>query len=321
MVCRCSTRSIAYGDGAVSARASSEMLGLGPIATIRPLRCGDGGRRGAGHQPRSKASMRQAAIPPPSSPILPISCIWVTRLKVVPDAVAMPRAARSKDARPGLCGARRHGASVAGLADAAQGASRKPNCRAMPLMAAEMVLIRLAYAAELPSGEDLVALARSGGSRRAPAAPRPSPAPQAADAERTPSSAARSPSRARPRRRRARPQERNAVLSPRSATSSRLPANGATSSSSNSSKRWCGRSASQPGQIELALEPNAPQGLAKSLQRKLEAWTGARWMVVVARDGGDKPLAQQARDRREGLFMEAREHPDVQRDSRAFSRR
>ena len=56
------------------------------------------------------------------------------------------------------------------------------------LMAAEMVLIRLAYAAELPSGEDLVALARSG-ERAAPAPARPSPAPQAPAAERGPATA------------------------------------------------------------------------------------------------------------------------------------
>jgi DNA polymerase-3 subunit gamma/tau len=66
-----------------------------------------------------------------------------------------------------------------------------------------------------------------------------------------------------------------------------------------------------PGQIEIALEPTAPSGLANELQRKLEAWTGMRWMVVVARDGGDRPLALQARDRRETLFVEARDHPDV----------
>ena len=33
-------------------------------------------------------------------------------------------------------------------------------CRPMPLLAAEMVLIRLAHAVEVPSGEDLVRLAQ-----------------------------------------------------------------------------------------------------------------------------------------------------------------
>jgi len=34
--------------------------------------------------------------------------------------------------------------------------------------------------------------------------------------------------------------------------------------------------------------------------------------VLVAREGGEKPLAQQARDSRDTLFREARVHPDVQ---------
>jgi DNA polymerase-3 subunit gamma/tau len=67
-----------------------------------------------------------------------------------------------------------------------------------------------------------------------------------------------------------------------------------------------------PGQIELALEPHSPPGLPGELSRKLEAWTGQRWMVLVAKEGGDKPLAQQNKDARESLFKEARENPDVQ---------
>src|SRR5205823_1184433 len=65
------------------------------------------------------------------------------------------------------------------------------------------------------------------------------------------------------------------------------------------------------GQIELAFEPGASPGLANELQHKLEAWTGARWMVLVAPDGGERPMAAQARDSRESLFAEARSQPEV----------
>ena len=67
-----------------------------------------------------------------------------------------------------------------------------------------------------------------------------------------------------------------------------------------------------PGQFELALEPSAPQGLANEISRKLEAWTGQRWMVLVAKEGGDKPVAAQAREIRDTAFRAAREHPDIQ---------
>jgi DNA polymerase III subunit gamma/tau len=66
------------------------------------------------------------------------------------------------------------------------------------------------------------------------------------------------------------------------------------------------------GQVELALEPGASPGLPGELSRKLEAWTGRRWMVLVAREGGDTPLAQQKKDARESAFREAREDVAVQ---------
>ena len=66
------------------------------------------------------------------------------------------------------------------------------------------------------------------------------------------------------------------------------------------------------GQFELALEPSAHPGLPGEISRKLEAWTGIRWMVMVAKDGGDKPLPRQRQDNRDSLFLMAREHPDVQ---------
>nr|WP_246104928.1 DNA polymerase III subunit gamma/tau [Rhodoligotrophos appendicifer] len=65
-------------------------------------------------------------------------------------------------------------------------------------------------------------------------------------------------------------------------------------------------------QLDIALEPGAPQGLANELSRKLEQWTGQRWMVSVTKAGGEKPIAEQDRYRRESLFEEARSHPSVQ---------
>jgi DNA polymerase III subunit gamma/tau len=66
-----------------------------------------------------------------------------------------------------------------------------------------------------------------------------------------------------------------------------------------------------PGRLEIGLEPDAPTGLPGELARKLEAWTGNRWLVLVSKEAGEKPLAATARERRESLFREARDHPDV----------
>jgi DNA polymerase-3 subunit gamma/tau len=67
-----------------------------------------------------------------------------------------------------------------------------------------------------------------------------------------------------------------------------------------------------PGQFEIALEPGAHPGLPGEIARKLEAFTGMRWMVMVAKDGGDKPVSRQRQEAKDNLFLAAREHPDVQ---------
>jgi DNA polymerase-3 subunit gamma/tau len=66
-----------------------------------------------------------------------------------------------------------------------------------------------------------------------------------------------------------------------------------------------------PGSIEIALEPNAPAGLAGELARKLEAWTGERWMVSISNEAGEPTLRQQARAHRDSAFTEVRQHPVV----------
>ena len=67
-----------------------------------------------------------------------------------------------------------------------------------------------------------------------------------------------------------------------------------------------------PGQFEIALEPQASPGLPGEIARKLESWTGMRWMVMVAKDGGDKPISRQRQENRDSAFIMAREHPDIQ---------
>ena len=46
--------------------------------------------------------------------------------------------------------------------------------------------------------------------------------------------------------------------------------------------------------------------------RKLEAWTGRRCIVTVARDGGDEPLLKQKSSAEANAMQEARAIPAVQ---------
>lgn len=236
---------------------------------------------------------------------------WVTRLKVAPDAAA--DASRSEAERQR---GREHAAKISmpHLTRAWQmllKGLKEIELHSDQLMAAEMVLIRLAYAANLPSGEDLVRLVREA-----------KPAPQARD-ERPPQ---------RFERDEAPPPIEEGQLAVASAPQERQPQERTPEKRPFAHLRdvvaYIGEKRDiklknqietlmrpirvAPGQIEVALEASAPPGLPGELARKLEAWTGMRWMVLVTKEGGENPLAQQNKDKKDTIFRETREHPDVQ---------
>ena len=74
----------------------------------------------------------------------------------------------------------------------------------------------------------------------------------------------------------------------------------------------------KPGQIELHLLADAPKDLANELGRKLKAWTGERWMISVTEERGETPLGQVRRQREAKLLEEATRHPAVQSVMRHF---
>jgi DNA polymerase-3 subunit gamma/tau len=49
----------------------------------------------------------------------------------------------------------------------------------------------------------------------------------------------------------------------------------------------------EPGLLEFRPGPRAPRTLAGDLQQKLNSWTGTRWSVSIAREGGAPTLAEQ----------------------------
>ncbi|MGH6872624.1 MAG: DNA polymerase III subunit gamma/tau [Rhizomicrobium sp.] len=51
----------------------------------------------------------------------------------------------------------------------------------------------------------------------------------------------------------------------------------------------------EPGQIEFRPSPRAPRTLSGDLAQKLKEWTGARWVVTVAREGGAPTIAERKR--------------------------
>ena len=57
----------------------------------------------------------------------------------------------------------------------------------------------------------------------------------------------------------------------------------------------------KPGNLQVSLVGSAPDQLAGDIARYLSQWTGQRWLVSLAESGGEKTLAEQQRDADEKL--------------------
>lgn len=67
----------------------------------------------------------------------------------------------------------------------------------------------------------------------------------------------------------------------------------------------------EAGRIEVAMTPGAPAGIAGDLGKKLSDWTGQRWMVSVVQAEGAATLHEQAEADKAQKMAEIRAHPLV----------
>ncbi|MCA3555606.1 DNA polymerase III subunit gamma/tau [Aestuariivirga sp.] len=299
-------QAIAYGEGKVKAADVAAMLGLMDrsriIGLFETVMAGDA----KGAIGEIEAQHRDGGDPATILGDLADYVHWVTRLKVVKEG-ALADSSRTEAEKTRGAG---H-AQTCGIAHLTRAWSmllkgiREAELHSDPLMAAEMVLIRLCHAADLPGGEELAKIVKQPQSseRVAPVSAR--------ELLRDTSGA---------------PVESRGAL----AVKPQVPAPTETRAFTSfgdlvalaTEKRDIKLKTDletlirpirvAPGQFELALEPGAHAGLANEIGRKLEAFTGMRWIVMVAKDGGDKPVSRQRQEARDNLFFTAREHPDVQ---------
>jgi len=68
----------------------------------------------------------------------------------------------------------------------------------------------------------------------------------------------------------------------------------------------------EDGRLEVALERNAARGLVTDLSRKLELWTGRRWTVVISNEAGQQTLRSQNEQARDEHARAAEADPRVQ---------
>jgi DNA polymerase-3 subunit gamma/tau len=197
-----------------------------------------------------------------------------------------------------------------------------------PVAAAEMVLVRIAYAADLPTPDDVIR-SLGDGEGTAPAA-RPQgngggiSAGQSASQSFTPRfeaprGSARSSAMASPRP----AEDPVAELNQPEPTAPTLSLGSfeavialAAEKRDITMKMALERDVHlvrfEDGQLEIAVEPNAPRTLVHDLQRKLTAWTNKRWIVVVSKEQGAPTLRAQAEARQAEVERGVQTDPLVQ---------
>lgn len=67
----------------------------------------------------------------------------------------------------------------------------------------------------------------------------------------------------------------------------------------------------EPGRIDLSLTDDAPKMLLNDLTTKLRAWTGRSWLVSLSKEAGGQTLAEMESTKRENAFLDAKSDPTV----------
>jgi DNA polymerase-3 subunit gamma/tau len=198
-----------------------------------------------------------------------------------------------------------------------------------PIDAAEMVLVRIAYAADLPTPDEVIRslgdTARGNGAG-APAASAPRAESRGEAPRSTLSSSLASPARgggmgggAAPA---AAPVDEPIAQVSQTAPTTRvvksfedliaLAAEKRDLTTKSALERDVRLVGFEDGKLELALEASARKSLVGELSKKLNDWTGRRWMVVVSAETGKLSLRAQAEARKAELKNDVRGDPLVQ---------
>ena len=299
-------QAIAYGEGVVKAADVAGMMGL--IDKSRIIDLFDAVMSGDTAKAIHEVEMQYEGGGDPETILNDLADFvhWVTRLKVVRDSALNDASRTEIEKTQGSDYATRIG--MAHLSRAWQMLLKgitEVSFAAQPLLAAEMVLIRLAHAADFPQGEELLKMAKPAAAEKSLPIRMQQNSRRDAPAPETVGSLA----------------VKAEVQPPQTPTETRAFSTFADIIAIAVEKRDVKLKGDlerfvrpirvAPGQVELALEQGASPGLPGELSRKLEAWTGRRWMVLVAREGGDKPLAMQKKDARESAFREVRDDANV----------
>lgn len=326
-------RALAHVAGTVGEADTRALLGLADRTQVFDLF--ESTMKGAAAQALSQLGEAYRAGADPAIVVQDLLDVthWLTRLKVAPDLADDPTVPEAERGRgktlaaslPMAVLARTWQMLLKGLAEIQVAAS--------PLAAAEMLLVRLAYAAELPTPAELVAgLASAPGkpatvSGNSGAARAGSASPAAPGVSAVSASNVRAPSGgSQAQALRSEPAPQGEPAAPAEQPD---PQNFVDVVALFEARREALMHAHltshvhlvkfEPGRIEINPEPQAPRDLPARMMELLQRWTGRRWVVVInANQAGAPTLSQQAHRAREAQKEAAAAHPLVDEVLKAF---
>jgi DNA polymerase-3 subunit gamma/tau len=202
-----------------------------------------------------------------------------------------------------------------------------------PIAAAEMVLVRIAYAADLPTPDEVIR-SLGEGNAAASSAPRPSGNGGVAASSAAPPAAVTAVPVPRPDAPRASLARSSGATAPVALARAAEPQPAAPAVPTIAVSRFEDLLALaetrrdlpmksalerdvrlvrfEDGKLEIALEPGAAKTLVNDLSRKLAEWTGRRWLVVVSAEAGAPTVRSQLQAREAELKAGVRGDPLVQ---------
>ena len=191
-----------------------------------------------------------------------------------------------------------------------------------PAAAAEMVLVRIAYVADMPTPDEAIRMLEQNGGASpviGSAAPRSAPAvsPSSSMQSSPPRTSSAPRSSAEPRRVR---NITEPIADAQSAPALKLNSFAELVALAAEKRDLMTKTALEAdirlvriedGRLEVALERSAARTLINDLSRKLEQWTGRRWTVIVSNEPGQPTLRSQAQLKQSERERSAESDPRV----------
>jgi DNA polymerase-3 subunit gamma/tau len=304
-------QAIAHGAGKVEAAAVEGMLGLADRARIVDLF--ESVMRGDAAAALAEVDAQHDAGADPAAVLTDLAdfCHYVTRLKLAPNAAGNAAVSENERVR-GAAFAEK--LSLRDLARAFQmllNGIEEVGLAPRPLTAAEMVLVRLCHAADLPTPDEAIRMLGDGSGP-----PSGQPAGRSQRVAASPQGARGSGAQAAKRIE----AEPAPMQTPRVEFAPRSFADVIAKATLERDRllvfaleRHVRPIRFEHGQIEIALTPDAEPDLPQKLMHALKAWTGERWMVAVSQGEAGVTAHELRKKSTAALIEEARGDPLVQK--------